>query len=388
MFHTIIEVLFWCFAAIALHTYFLFPQIIKIIASLLRASSTHSLQQLPKVTVVISAFNEEKVILNRLQNLDSLDYPMEKLEVLIGSDGSNDNTNSILHESTQKFPWLTPILFTENQGKATVCNKLVDKSSGEILIFGDADHFYEPNAVKNIVQYFADPNTGGVAGIIDMRNSPDESAVGVEEQSYYAYDTPIKIAEGDCGCMIGAHGGFFAIRKELYEPIPVELGVTDDFFISILPLWKGYKVVAARDAVSHTYSAPSVKDEFRRKVRFSATSFATLKYFWKLLFDTRFILSYCFWSHRVSKWFFPVIMILALFTNIYLLSSDIVYSVTMIGQASIYILAFVGFVMSRFGYKFKLFTFPYYFVVSNAALLMGLVRYIKSGNVTKWQPSR
>jgi len=374
--------------AIALHTYFLFPQIIKVIASIIgRPNPKHSTNY-PIVTIIISAFNEDKVINERIENLAALDYNKELLQVLIGSDGSTDGTNEILRSYSERYSWLEPVIFTENRGKAEVCNVLVTQSKGSILVFGDADHFYEPDAVKNIVQYFSDIKVGGVGGIINMRNAVSKTAIGVEEQSYYAYDTPIKIAEGDCGCMIGAHGGFFAVRKSLYEPIPVHLGVTDDFFISILPLWRGYKVVAARDAISLTFSAPSIKDEFRRKVRFSATSYATLRYFWKLLFDKRIILSYCFWSHRVSKWFFPFIMILSFVTNLILITNNVIYQIGFYLQCSIYILALIGYILSNFGVKFRVFSFPFYFVVSNAALFIGFIRFLRKSNVTRWKPLR
>lgn len=388
--YTFFEIIFWLCLAIALHTYILFPVIIRFFARVAGKPRRVELSEVdyPRLSVVISALNEESVIQERLDNLAAQHYPKDKFEVLIGSDGSTDATNDILNHYAQRYTWLRVFCYGERRGKASVLNDLVRETTADILVFGDADHFYEPDALQQIIPYFGDEHVGGVAGTIDMRNAPGKESAGLEEQSYYSYDNPIKIAEGDCGCMIGAHGGFFAIRRELYADIPVSKGVTDDFYVSILPLEKGYKVVAAREAISHTYSAPSTAAEFRRKVRFSATSFATLFRFRKLLFDRRLILSYAFWSHRVSKWLFPLVMIVIFFLNLLLMNWHPVYRLLMYGQYLLYISACIGYVLSKYGVSIRLFSFPYYFVVSNAALFFGLIRFLRGKNVTHWQPAR
>ncbi|MBL7999558.1 MAG: glycosyltransferase, partial [Candidatus Kapabacteria bacterium] len=311
---------------------------------------------------------------------------VENIEVLFGSDGSTDSTNVILTQAAEKYSWLKPYIFPERRGKATVLNELAKEAKGDVFVLGDADHFYSPDAIAAISTCFTNPRVGGAGGTVIMNNA--DGASGVDEAAYYAYDVPIKTDEGDCGCMIGAHGGLMAIRADVWEDIPVAAGFTDDFFISMLPLEKGYAVVSCRDAISTTESAASIESEFRRKVRFSSTSFATLARFKPLLFKKPLLVAYCFWSHRVIKWFLWFFLIIAFISNKILAQAHIFFLICFIIQCSIYVTALLGLVMKPFVKLPSILSIPTYFVISNAALLTGFVRYLRGKQSTQWKPQR
>ncbi len=391
-------VVFWFSLALVLHTYVLFPAIIQQIAkhrkkTHLRAYDDNTTGfEVPPLTILIAAYNEEKFLAKRLDNIIQQSYPAEKLRVLVGSDGSTDATNTILQQYMAGHPFIEAVLFSSNRGKAPVLNDLVARAETEILVFTDADVIFESNALVSIVRDFLFADVGAVAGTrINASLGGDPSSIHAEEHAYLSYDNRIRWAEGLCGTLIGAHGCFFAIRKQLFKPLNVDTGYTDDFYYSMLPFESGYRVTNPKDAIVYSEAASSSEEDFQRKVRYSSTAFATLSRFRSLLFDRRLVLSYCFWSHRVSKWFLPVFFILEIGANSVLICEHPVYFGFFILQLLFLGLCIVVWLVKR---RFptihmpRLLNFSYYFVSSNIALLFGLFRFIRGGNSTRWTPQR
>lgn len=339
----------------------------------------------PSVSIIIAAYNEEKVIGNRIENIASLEYDFSKIEVLIGSDNSNDKTNDILLSYIKNYNWLKIFLFNERKGKAGIINELVDKAKNEIIVFTDANTIFQKNALNELINDFFDPLVGGVCGkliLVENQNTINESN---EESKYWFYENIIKTAEGEAGISFSANGGIFAIRKNLFEKIPIDKPVTDDLFISLSIVKKGYKFNFAENALAFEEISKNVQDEYNRKVRFSATNFQTLIHFNDLLIGKNKLLAYAFFSHKVTRWFLPLILTLLFFSSwLYASYSDIVFLIFSL-QIFFYFFALIGFIFAKLKFRISLFSIPYYFVVSNYAVVNGFIKFIKNKHSIIWE---
>lgn len=370
------------------HSYVLYPLLIRSAALVVRyrPSAGHSM---PSVSIIISAYNEENNIRARVQNLLEQDYDLAKIEILIGSDCSSDGTNAILLELQARYPELIrAFLFEERRGKAGVVNDLVQRAQHDIIIFTDANTEFTPRAVRQLVEDYTDPTLGGISGRIIFYESTQARQAGVEESNYFEYDNFLKQSEGACGILIGAFGGFFSIRKKLYRSIPLSRAVTDDLYISLSVLSSGYKFLYKPEAIAYEEAAQSVEQEYRRKVRYSATNFQTMMYFGDLLFNRNMLLSYAFWSHKVIRWFVPLLLVFIFFLNLALVGTHLSTDIFLLLQLAFYAAAVLGYVLSRFGIRIILFSLPYYFVVTNIAVLAGLWKFLRGRHTVIWQPAR
>lgn len=349
-----------------------------------RNRSTELSESKLSVSILISAYNEEKVIKQRIENIESLDYDKELLEVIVGSDCSNDNTNQILTTLASTSPWLKIYIFENRRGKAAVINDLVQNATNNILVFSDANTIFDKMALKNLINKFWDDSVGGVSGklILSDENVTTQS---VEEKKYWMFETLIKQAEGKLGILIGANGGIFAIRKELFTSIPIRKAVTDDFFVSLSVLSKGYKFLFANDAIAYENVANDIAAEYKRKKRFAATNYQTLSFFKHLLFNNNLLLTYAFWSHKVLRWFLPFQLIIILILNMLLFSTGILFEIFFYFQVTLYTFALIGFLFSLIKVRFILFSLPYFFIVTNIALVSGFIKFLRKEHTVIWE---
>lgn len=379
----IFEILLLLLCAAVVNSFFIYP----IITYLMSKKNTgrvtvHGFE--PTISVLIAAYNEEKVIEERIKNISMLNYNMDKVEVWVGSDKSTDRTNEILLEQRNKFPWLNICVAESRRGKAGILNDLISKAKNDIIVFTDANTEFHPDVLKNLVEDFVEEKVGGVCGrlvLIDNENSKSE---GVEEIQYWKYETIIKRAEGKSGIMLSANGGIFAIRKELYKEIPVINAVTDDLFISLSVIAQNYKFTYRENALGYEGTGIDLTSEYKRKVRFGATNFQTLIYFKKLLSFKNIKIAYAFFSHKVTRWFLPAILILIFLLSWFL--SDHVYIIQqfLLIQTAFYLLAFCGFLLSLVKIRITVFSLPYFFVVSNLAIVEGFIKFIKKEHSVIW----
>lgn len=388
------SIVFWLSFVGILHTYVIFPLVISLWAKI-RGSHAGLMEtmemdpsSLPSITVLIAAFNEERTIRERVKNLADCSYPKDKMTVMIGSDGSTDATNALLEELSTKYPWLHVVFFTENRGKAEVLNALFPSVSTPISVFTDADTVFSLNALEELVEPFREANVGCVAGLRLVRNSALETVTEQQEKSYLNLDNKIRRAEGALGCVIGAHGSLFALRTELIRPLPSGKAYTDDFYWSMIPLELGFNVVQSMEALSYAESAPSVLADFRRKVRYASTAFATGFRFIRLLWTAPAPVRYAFFSHRISRWFLPFFLLAALVTNVVLMGDGLIYILLGCMQALLYGVALVGIVFPSAGRVSGLFSLSAYFVYSNAALFLGFFRWMSGRASHRWTPAR
>ncbi|MGE5859301.1 MAG: glycosyltransferase, partial [Ignavibacteria bacterium] len=314
-----LELAFWILFFIPIHSYLLYPLIIRIISKFFGTKRNLAEQNLT-ISILISAFNEEKVIENRINNISKLNYDFNKIEVLVGSDCSSDKTNEILTGIENKYSWLKIYLFGDRRGKVSVLNDLVKNARNEILVFTDANTVFNENSIKILVSNFNDKLAGGVSGRLILTDAKNGISGNIEEKSYWEYETLLKKYEGKCGILIGANGGIFAIRKDLFKEIPMEESITDDLYISLAVLNQNYKFLYEENAVAYEETPTDIIVEFNRKIRFASTNFYTLTYFKNLLFNKNLLLSFAFLSHKIIRWFTPIILPIILLINLLLFS--------------------------------------------------------------------
>lgn len=385
MLETTLKILFWFLVFLIINTYLLYPLVIWLLSKFKSKSYDYTSDFSTSVSILISAYNEEKVIENRVKNLLSQNYDKNLIEIIVGSDCSNDNTNEILKRLAKEYPEVKIFLFNNRRGKAGVLNEIVQYATNEILIFTDANTEFEKNAIKNLVKHFQYSSIGGVSGRLVLIEKNFHKERGVEEKKYWEYETFIKKSEGNLGILIGANGGIFAIRKNLFSEIPTDKPVTDDFYLSLSVIKKGYKFIYESLAIGFEEVAKDLSSEFKRKIRFAATNFQTISFFKSLLFNKNIILSYAFWSHKIIRWFLPLILILVFVLNIFLVNAGTFYLVTFIIQLLFYFLALIGFIFNKIKIRLTLLSLIYYFLVTNIALLIGFIRFLRKKHSVIWQ---
>ncbi len=389
LFLLIFQVIFWFSVAIIFYSYLVFPLIIKSLASgkKLLLSKFMSTDQLPFVSILISAFNEEEVIEQKIKSLFATHYPADKFEVLIGSDASDDNTDAIISNLQKQFPSLRFFPFKQRRGKGNVINDLFNYSEGEIIILTDANVMLNEETIFELVKFFKDDKVG----LVDTRminTHIHQDGISYQEKSYIAREVSIKQHESILwGTMMGPFGGCFALRRTLYEPVPKNF-LVDDFFINMKVLEKGYQCVNSLDAIVYEDISNNLKDEYRRKVRISTGNFQNLRHFSHLLWHKTKGLSFCFISHKALRWFGPVFLILAFISNLLLALQSEVYFYIFILHSFLIVLPLSDLLLKRLGMNIAVLRFITHFYSMNLALLTGFFRTFKNIESNVWKPTK
>jgi cellulose synthase/poly-beta-1,6-N-acetylglucosamine synthase-like glycosyltransferase len=260
--------------------------------------------ELPAVSLLIAAHNEENVIEEKIKNCLNLDYPEGKLQIVVGSDGSTDTTSEIVKRYQRDRRNLVLCAFSQREGKPATINKIVKFAAGDILLFSDADTFLKKDALKRIVDNFRDNSIGCVCGRIDIESA---GCGGAGESIYWGYELWLKEMESGIGSVLGAAGGLYAMRRGLWEDIPADT-LIDDFVISMKLIEKGYRVVYEKWALAYEEAAASTEQEFIRRVRIGAGGFQSISLIGGLLNPLKGFIAWEFWSHKVIRWFGPFLL--------------------------------------------------------------------------------
>lgn len=375
-----IELIFWFSTFLIFHTYIGYPIILmtlSVFASKRRALNENNL---PTVTMLISAYNEEASIAEKMENCRMLNYPIEKFEVVVGSDASNDSTEEIVRKYTDGRIKL--ISFSERRGKARVLNDLVGIASGKILVFSDANTLYKQDAIYRLVGHFADLRVGGVCGRLILLNKNGQMD-SEGEKFYWDFENYIKFLEGKVKTVFGANGAIYAIRKELFERLPSHKAVMDDFLIPLKIVMKGFDVVYDKDAIVWENTAPSMRAEFIRKARIGAANFNGIREILPLLNPKKGFVAFGLWSHKIIRWLVPFFLILLLTSNILLIGAPF-YNIFFGIQVLFYGLALVAWKAENLRKRLSFLVYPYYFVIVNGALLVGFFRFLKKSQQPAW----
>jgi cellulose synthase/poly-beta-1,6-N-acetylglucosamine synthase-like glycosyltransferase len=383
------EVLFWCAALFLVHTYFLYPVILfaldgveQLLANLRfmqrgrELAPVRTQATLPRVSLVVAAYNEATCIAEKVKNSLALDYPADRFEVLIGSDGSTDGTNELVRSVEDRRVRLST---APRAGKASVLNRCIPMATGDIVVLSDANTMIDPAAVQKLVRHFEDPDVGVVCGKLRLFN-PSQS--DYEESAYWSYESLIKFYEGKRGAVMGANGGLYAIRRTLFTALPPGT-IVDDFVIPLRILENGFKVVYEPEALAHEETTEDYGQEFGRRARIAAGNFQSLGMVPGLLSPSAGFRAFAFWSHKLLRWCAPALMGLALLANLFLLDSTL-YRLTFAGQVLFYALAYLGKTGALSGTAQRIASVAYYFVTMNLAIVVGFWRFLRNSQRAAW----
>jgi cellulose synthase/poly-beta-1,6-N-acetylglucosamine synthase-like glycosyltransferase len=378
------RLLFWSATGLLAYTYVLFPLLVLLRAAL-RPRPYDSAELTPSVTLVISARNEAASIGAKLENLLSLDYPDDRLEVVIASDGSDDGTDELVRGYADRGVRLVSL---PRVGKAAALNAAVAEAGGEILVFSDANSIYAPDALRALVRPFADPSVGGVAGDQRYRSRDGADAIASGEQRYWDLDRLLKAAESRAGSTISATGAIYAVRRSLFRPVPP--GVTDDFFTSTGAIAHGYRLVFAADAVAYEPVAKTSEVEWGRKVRVMTRGLRGVLMRRELL-DARRHGFYAvqLLTHKLLRRTMVFPLTLAAGTSPLLWRSGRVYRVATLAQAAVYGLGAGGMLLrGRPLGRRKVFMLPAFFCFVNAASFRAVLNVVSGRRIDRWEPQR
>jgi cellulose synthase/poly-beta-1,6-N-acetylglucosamine synthase-like glycosyltransferase len=384
----IAEIIFWILITLLFYSYFIFPLIIRIISRYKSKRQTNlpDLEHFPHVSVIVSVYNEQTHIGEKIQNIIDCDYPSEKIEIIIGSDGSNDGTNEIIANLSETCSFLKPLLFAERRGKSAVINDCVAVSRGEFLILTDAKATLERNAIKCMLKPFQNPEIG-IVGATIINNNASCKGIARQESTFMSQEIKVKYDEGvSFGCCIGIYGACYAIRKELISFVPPHFAV-DDFFISMKVLEKKRKVILDLNSVCYENVTSRISEEFRRKVRIGVGNIQNLKVFTHLLFRFN-ALSFCFFSHKVIRWLGPFFLLAMLILNAFLWNEGLLYKILMIMQLFSILASVVDFYLKKIHLQIIILRFITHFYTMNLALLVGFLKYIIGVKANVWEPTK
>lgn len=337
----------------------------------------------PTVSILIAAYNEEKDIRKKLENTLDLDYPKDKLEIIVGSDGSNDRTVDIVAEYSEKGVRLMD--FEQNRGKTAVQNDLVSASKHDILVFTDAASFLRKDSLRNLVQSFFDKRVGAVAGC--MKFVSNSSNLTTQSQGlYWKYEMKLREAESAIGRLVGVDGPLYAVRREYY--VPLAFHIISDLMTPLLVLKQRKRVVIDKDAI--VFEAPTTKSQQELKTRRRITLRGLIGIFSepKLLSPFHFpLLAMQIFFHKLLRWAVGFLVLLNLLICV-ILSGNPFYGFFLVIHLFFYLIAAFGWILEQNGKSFTAFKVPYYFCLVNMAATLGLIDFIKRKQAVSWKPVR
>lgn len=373
------ELLFWASLACVMLSYAGYP----LISAVWPFRQRHATgRDLPTVTLIISAYKEQAVIARKIENALALDYPEDRLEVVVISDASDDGTDEIVTGYAQRGV----ILFRQEPraGKSAGLTRFVPQTRGEVIVFSDANSMYQPDALRQLVRHFGDEAVGYVVG--QQRYESGTAEVSVAESLYWRFETWIKRQESRLGSVVGGDGAIYAIRRELFRPLrPDDIS---DFTLPLQIVAAGYRGIYEPSAICYEQTALSFPGEFRRKARIVNRSLRAVLRVKGVLNPFRVgIFSVQLLLHKVLRWFVPFFLLSMLCCSAYLaVESPGLYRGMLMGQLVVYLTA-AGRFVPGLG-RFKAVYVTYYFCLVNAAAAVGILQQVFGHSIATWTPER
>jgi cellulose synthase/poly-beta-1,6-N-acetylglucosamine synthase-like glycosyltransferase len=384
MSESLLKTIFWLSVGAVLYVYLGYLALLYLLSRWFPQKAKLADAALPSVSLIISAYNESSVIVEKLENAFALDYPRDLMEILVISDCSDDGTDELVGQRASHGVRL--IRQTERLGKSAGLNLGIPKSSGEILVFSDANAIYQADAIRGLVRHFADPHVGYVVGNAKYVEHPGQAPSAESEGLYWKLETWLKEKESRFGSVVGGDGAIYAIRRGLFSPLrPTDI---NDLLNPLQIIASGYRGVYEPSAICHEEAGGSFEKEFRRKVRIVGRS---LNAVWRarraLLPWTQPRHWFCLVSHKLFRWFVPVFLLFSLASSL-LLWNLLFYRIAALLQASFYTLAACGWIAGRRPNSTRALYIPYYFCLVNTAALFGIVQFFRGSLSPTWQTVR
>jgi len=386
-----VKLIFWISIFLLFYTYIGYPVLLYLLSLLRKSEIITDENYHPTVSLIIAAYNEEVVIESKIKNSLNLDYPKDKLEIIVFSDASTDKTDEIV--KSYENQGIKLIRIEGRKGKTFCQNEATKIAKGEIVVYSDANSMYKQDAIKKIIRNFADNTVGCVIGELQYQisnNEENKSVVG--EGIYWQYEQFIKRIESKISSPAGGNGAIYAIRKSLFESLPPE--AQEDFVRPLRVVQKGYRVIYESEAVAWENTTTESAKEFHRRVRMVTQAVYSLfkdKNLLKLLNPLKYgFFTLQLFSHKILRWFSGVFIFLLLLSSLLLTGRGRIYDLALIIQVSFFLFALCGAIYElRFNrHAPKLFHIAFYFCLSCYAMLKGLLKGLKGQTLIAWEPSR
>ena len=374
----ILKVIFWICLAIVVYTYVGYGVLLYMLLGLKRLLGKPQKEpvlpdddQLPNVTLMICAYNEEDIIGEKMENIRQIDYPANKFCIMWVTDGSNDHSNELLKE----YPEVTLIYSPERRGKAAAMQHGLRENKAEYVVFTDANTMLNTNAIREIIRQFMKPNVSCVSGEKRVVARVNGQVAAEGEGLYWKYESTLKRWDSELYSAMGAAGELFAVRMSHYRAAPSN-ALLDDFMMSMLIVRDGHRIAYTSEAYAMEYGSADMHEESKRKRRIAAGGLQSIWWLRSLMNPFKYpMVSFLFVSHRVLRWSitpFALVALIPLNIALVLINAGMVYTVIGILQALFYAATLTGWLQARTGHKSKLFYVPYYFMFMNVNVFRGI----------------
>jgi cellulose synthase/poly-beta-1,6-N-acetylglucosamine synthase-like glycosyltransferase len=382
-----IEILFWAAVLLIIYAYVGYPLLITLM-SLVVNNKVDKGGIEPFVTLLITAYNEEKDIAAKLENSLALDYPKAKFEIVVASDGSTDATDEIVRGFAGNEAGVRVVLHrVEGRvGKTATQNSALKVCAGDIVVFSDAASLYDSKAIRAMVRNYADPEVGAVSGMYTYENKEGVST-GLATMLFWNLENFIKSRQTRIRTITGCCGCIYSVRKNLYTDLPPT--IISDLVEPLMILQKGYRIVFEPEARALEETAGKSADEFKMRIRVIVRGMRGMLFAGKLYNPLKFpFVSFQLISHKLMRWLVPVFCIVAIISNAVLFPSSPLYALIFLGQLLFYSFAVLGFFLEKKGIHKKIFYLPLYFCIVNIAALISMFKVFRGENIVTWQTQR
>lgn len=383
-----LQIIFFASLLGVMHTYVFYPGFMHLLGLLSPSKKSKAVitSVWPSVDIIFAAYNEEAVIEQKLRSSFDTSYPQEKLRVRVGSDASNDRTDQMIQKIQQDQPGLYFTRFEARTGKAQILNQLASESNADLIIFTDANIIFQPETISRLVAAIQDSSIG-IAGGTLVYTQTNSRGISLQENSYLRFENSLKSLESRLlGCAMGAEGGCYIIRRELFSGIPANFYM-EDFYITMHVLRQGYKVIMAEGTEVFEDVSVQSSEEYKRKVRISIGNFQNLKTYGSMILSRFFPVGLVFFSHKILRWITPMLLISMLMSVMFLAPTHPFFAL-FAGSYMVFIgLGLFGILFSQRGNAGWL-KYPGHFLHMNLALLEGFFIFIKGVESNVWQPTK
>ena len=388
------KILFWAMLLIVFYTYIGYGILLYIIIRLkrfFRGKPREAVlppdEELPDMTLLICAYNEEDVVAEKMKNTLAIDYPKDKFRIMWVTDGSNDHTNELL----KAYPEVDIVFSPERRGKSAALKHGLRELKTRYVAFTDANTMLNPGAMKEIARQFMDPTVGCVSGEKRVMAKKDGDMAAEGEGLYWRYESTLKRWDSELYSTMGAAGELYAIDPTLVREVPDE-ALLDDFMMSMYVVEAGKRIAYAPDAYAQEYGSANIFEESKRKRRIAAGGLQSIWWLRRMLNPMRQpLVTFQYVSHRVLRWSVtPVAMIILLIVNglLSIMGAGLFYDIILILQILFYTMALIGWLSSRYGHKNKILYTIYYFVFMNINVFRGMAYLRTHGKSGAWEKAK
>jgi cellulose synthase/poly-beta-1,6-N-acetylglucosamine synthase-like glycosyltransferase len=389
-----LKILFWAMLLIVFYTYlgygillYIILRLKRLFAGAPRKAVVPADEQLPTITLLICAYNEEDVVAEKMANTLAIDYPREKFRIMWVTDGSTDNTNQLL----KAYPEVDVVFSPERRGKTAALKHGLQELQTRYVAFTDANTMINPGAMKEIARLFTDPTVGCVSGEKRVAARKEGQMAAEGEGLYWRYESTLKRWDSELFSAMGAAGELYAIDPQMVRDVPNN-ALLDDFMMSMYIVQDGKRIAYTADAYAQEYGSANIFEESKRKRRIAAGGLQSIWWLRSLLNPIKYpLVSFQYISHRVLRWSVtPIAMVILLGVNVLLsvMRAGLFYDIMLALQLLFYLSAFFGWLLARHGVKNKLLYTAYYFVFMNLNVFRGMA-YLSSHNQSgAWEKAK